>query len=741
VTVRSASALSGSGVYRKFTVALVVSVCIALLVSGGSEIYFAAAELRAQLMSLHRIEAAAAAARITSFMDDILRDARAVAALPDGPELRLELQQLLRRVPAVSHVAVAGSEGREQLFVSRFELDRIDGGDQGYRHDVRKALEGSEQFGAVYFRLGTEPYMTITLPRRGGGAGAVLLDINLKSVWTIVRALRAGEAGHAYVVDRNGVLVAHPNISLVLRQENFSERPQVAAALAKVAANPDREFAGNAVPGTGDGDVPVIGAWVRVGPLDWIVFIEQPLAESKRAVDRAVGRTVALLAAGLMIAVASSLWLGQRMIAPVRALREGVERFAEGRLDHRIRVTSGDELQEVAGQLNRMAAQLREAQSTLERKVEERTRDLETANRVKAHFLAAAGHDLRQPVHALGLLLSSLRLSLDRDDLQQIARQADRAVDTLRELLDNLLDMSRLEAGIAGPTLQAFPISRLFEQAEFAYASEAATRGIELRVARIDAYVRSDPVMLGRILLNLTANAVRNTEAGRVVIGARRRGATLRVEVWDTGVGIAEQDIQTIFDQFVRLRSAMDGGGLGLGLYIVRGLADQLGHRVEVASRQGRGSVFRVHVPLVAAVASITSPVAEPRASLLGRCVLVVDDDPAVLDAMRRLLQLWGCRVLTASNAAQAVNIIADRRADAVLCDYRLGRHDGLEILKAVDAKVPRVLITGDTDAGLQAAARAAGIPTLHKPVQAGKLRSLLNNLLAAPAGESGDRA
>jgi signal transduction histidine kinase/CheY-like chemotaxis protein len=733
------------GVSFKVALTLVVAVSTALLVSGLSEIYFSSSALRAQLGALQRTEADAAGSRIALFVDEIVRDAATITNLPGdqaAADLRVEAQLLLRRNPAISHVSLVDEVGREQLFVSRFELDRVAGEAPG-QAPAPVAHDGGAAFGPVYFRQETEPYFTIALPRREGRAGVALFDVNLKSVWKVIRQIQVGQTGYAYIVDRTGALVAHRNVSLVLRQENLSQRPQVARALAALVTDGgDRaKVEGGPLTGTGEAGMPVLAAFAPVPHLDWIVFVEQPLVEADQPVEAAIRRISTLLVAGLVIALGVSLVLARRIMAPVRALRAGAERFAAGELDHRIDVRSRDELQEVARQLNDMAAALSDARNTLEHKVEERTRELELANRAKTRFLAAAGHDLRQPVHALGLLISSLRLTLGREDQRRLADQADRATDSIRELLDNLLDVSRIEAGISHPSLQVFPVDRLLEQVEFTYAPEAAAGGIDLRVVRSGCHVRSDSAMLARILLNLAANAVRNTQHGRVLVGARRAGALLRIEVWDTGVGIPAQHIETIFQEFFKLQGAPNSGGLGLGLYIVKGLADQLGHPISVASRPGKGSVFRISVPLAE-----PSPAAAPVADSLGRplggrTVLVVDDDPAVLEAMKGHLGLWGCAVVAAPSATEAATVLGPDgpKIDLVLCDYRLGRDSGLDIVNRAAARsIPCILITGDTDPRVQREAEAAGISVLFKPVQAGKLRSAIAALLSREGATRG---
>jgi signal transduction histidine kinase/ActR/RegA family two-component response regulator len=456
-------------------------------------------------------------------------------------------------------------------------------------------------------------------------------------------------------------------------------------------------------------------------------------------VNGAIVRTSALMLGGLVLALGLSLVLARRMTQPIRALRQGADRFADGDLHHRIEISSRDELEDVADRFNAMADQLGEAQTMLEHKVEERTRELEVANLAKTRFLAAAGHDLRQPVHAVGLLMSSLRLKLERNDLRELAAKADLAIDDMRELLDNLLDMSRLEAGTTIPKLQHIPVSRLIEQAEFAGGPEADGRGLDFRVVRSEQMVLSDPVMLGRIVLNLVSNALRNTQSGKVLLGCRRRGRALSIEIWDTGVGIPEDRLGDIFGEFFKLQSAALSPGLGLGLYIVKGLANQLGHTLDVSSQVGKGSVFRISVPLVDMSASADVPSAsEPRANLLaGRTVLVVDDAPTVLSAITTVLDGWGCRVLAAASGEEALALFSAHRDEisVVLCDYEIpGSIDGLEVLgriKATGKHVSSILVTGDTSPLLQNAAEQAGYLTLHKPVQPNKLHAVMTQLLA----------
>jgi CheY-like chemotaxis protein len=277
----------------------------------------------------------------------------------------------------------------------------------------------------------------------------------------------------------------------------------------------------------------------------------------------------------------------------------------------------------------------------------------------------------------------------------------------------------------------------VFEQVDFAYAAEADSRHLDLRVMHTERTAISDPVMLGRILQNLVANAVRHTPSGKILVGCRPRGQDLAIEVWDTGTGIAAESLQDIFREFVKLKSGAPSPGLGLGLYIVKGLADQLGHRLEVCSRVGKGSVFRLLVPMSERPQTATGQAPSRDAlSFAGRRVLIVDDDPTVLAAMRTVLESWGCEVAGAGNAREALEVaLGGSGIDLVLCDHELpGGMTGLDVLERVRAgshqAPPALLVTGNTSASLQRSAEAAGYRVLHKPVEAGVLREAIAAIL-----------
>ena len=365
--------------------------CGALLISGGIGLYFSYQENKVALASLQHEKALSAAARIEQFVLQIEQQL-AYAALPqlgvEGLEQRrIEFLKLLRVVHAVTDITQIDAKGKEQLSVSRLKMDEA-GTDRDWSGEpaFKNARPGQTWYGPVYFRKETEPYMSIAV-RSGGEAGAVTVaEVNLKFIWDVVTRIKVGQKGKAYVVDSSGHLVADPDIGLVLRKTDMAGLEQVKAAL-----QPDSEdslamlakdLTGTYVltafaPIEPARDQPLQGA--KPTPLGWKVFVEQPVSEVYQALDATVIRTVALLVAGLLFSALVAMWLARSMARPISVLQEGAQRIGAGDLDSQISIKTGDELESLADQFNRMTAQLRESYSGLERKVEERTAELKQA--------------------------------------------------------------------------------------------------------------------------------------------------------------------------------------------------------------------------------------------------------------------------------------------------------------------------------------------------------------------------
>jgi signal transduction histidine kinase/ActR/RegA family two-component response regulator len=368
--------------------------------------------------------------------------------------------------------------------------------------------------------------------------------------------------------------------------------------------------------------------------------------------------------------------------------------------------------------------------------------EAEQANQIKAQFLAAASHDLRQPVHAQGLFLEILggtELTTYQSKVLASARLASRASS---EMLNALLDFSRIEAGVLKPHVEPFQLQVMLHKIEHALASRADAKNMLYRSRETMAWVRSDPNLVEIILHNLVSNAICYTDSGGVLIGCRRRGDFVAVEVWDTGIGIDASQQQSIFREFHQLGNAERDRrkGLGLGLAVAQGLAKVLGHELSLSSRPGRGSVFRLILPSsVAGVLRDDSAHVFGPQSLNGMHVLTIDDDEDVLLGMTDLLGSWGCTVDAANSIAQALALAQQRPPAIVISDYRLrAQRTGVQAVAVMRAllgqDLPALLISGDTAPERLRDALASGIPLMHKPVRPAHLFQVLAQIVNQPS-------
>ncbi|MCI2245308.1 PAS-domain containing protein [Xanthomonas sp. PPL568] len=395
------------------------------------------------------------------------------------------------------------------------------------------------------------------------------------------------------------------------------------------------------------------------------------------------------------------------------------------------------------------ARELRSLADALEHRVAERTRDLaeakreaENANRYKTRFVASAVHDLLQPLNAARMFVSALRGKLHEADARQIADHVDNALAAQDAILNSLLDISRLEAGTLKTQVQDLALDPLLQTLAREFGIVAEGRGLRLDYVPTRATVRSDATLLRRILQNFLSNAVRYTPRGRVLLGCRREGAQLRIEVHDQGPGIPDALQQEIFEEFRRLGDGVaNDRGAGLGLAIVERIGRLLGHRIGLRSHLGRGSVFSVTVPLGdAAAAQRQAPAAMASDNgddpiLHGCRVWCIDDDPRVCEASRTLLTRWACQVELAAGPEQALAAAQPAQApELVLLDVRMGDRDGPSLFAQLCARwqaEPRViLITAEADPALRALAQERGWGFLAKPVRAPALRALMTQML-----------
>ncbi|OIO71276.1 MAG: hypothetical protein COW19_05365 [Zetaproteobacteria bacterium CG12_big_fil_rev_8_21_14_0_65_55_1124] len=380
--------------------------------------------------------------------------------------------------------------------------------------------------------------------------------------------------------------------------------------------------------------------------------------------------------------------------------------------------------------------------------VQEKREESERANLDKSRFLAAVSHDLRQPLHALDLFHSSLKARLEHEDEQRLLGLASHSSQALGEMLGELMDIARFDTGKVTPEPRIVPLAPLLRDCTDEMRPLADEKGLDMRV-RLPrkGCVDTDPVLLKRILRNLLSNAIRHTESGGVLVSTRMRDGWACIEVYDTGPGIAKEQLPYIFDEFYQIDNPERDRekGLGLGLAIVRRVSKMLGHRIAVRSRLGRGSCFSVAVPLCAVAEQCQPGDVEElfdAADVSGLFLVVVDDDRAILQGMRELLRSWGCEVLLAESGAELLAELTTHeypRPDVLISDYRLrGGHTGLEVVSAVQAHfgvaVPAVIISGDVHPEVQKQVDQTGCCWLQKPVQDDELKRVLAELSQAAA-------
>jgi signal transduction histidine kinase len=408
---------------------------------------------------------------------------------------------------------------------------------------------------------------------------------------------------------------------------------------------------------------------------------------------------------------------------------------------------------------------LEAANESLERRVRERTEELtclneelgrakaeaEEANISKTRFLAAAGHDILQPLNAARLYAASLQqrteAGAERQEIHSLAGNVDSALEAVEDIFSALLEMSRLDAGAMKVELSSFRLDELFRQLRIEFAPLAQKKGLKLTFAPCTLAVRSDRRLLRRLLQNLISNGLKYTRTGRVLVGVRRLRGKLRLEVWDTGIGIPMDKQKSVFREFERLDAGAGlAQGLGLGLSIVERMARVMSHPLTLRSQVGKGSVFMLTAPLAALAPAVeaaeTPPAPAPRQSQLADMVVVaIDNDPLIVDGMRSLISGWGCVVVAASSTRDAEAALRDlkRPPDAILADYHLDDGDGIDAIVALrwrfDPRTPAALITADRSDDMRLRAFQKDVLVLNKPLKPAVLRAMLAQWRAKAGG------
>lgn len=756
---------------RKYAVFVASTLCLALAFNGVVNTVFAFRDQHALVVRLQQEKADIAAQRIGQFVSDIMRQLDWVSQI--GPtlnpteDLRLDGLRLMRQTAAISELAQVDADGREFVALSRTERDRTNSGrDWSDTVAFQAALKHGEYYGPVRFRRGSEPYMDLAKTGLAPRRDVAVATINLTYIWSLMSRLKIGEEGRAYVVDGSGRLIAHPDLRFVLRDTELKDL--VARHRAADVETP--RYRGVSV--TDMEGRTVLSVMAPVPWLDWRVIVDLPESEAFAPIYDSILRSLLVLVLVLVLAVLASIFVSRRMAAPIQALSEGAARIGDGHLDERIDIRSGDELERLGDEFNRMAERLRESRGALESKVEERTRALaqaleraftehraadaarraaEQATQAKSRFLAVVGHDIRTPLSGiLGVLEILDRKRMSKRD-RRLIDMALTSGETLIDLANATLDLSRLEAGTEILDPRDFEPRALLAAAVALIRPAAEKKGLELALALADlgaTRVHGDPGKINRVVLNLLRNAVSFTDAGLVRLEAELStaaagGSSLRIRVSDTGLGIAAEMQECIFHDFVQAEAGARrvDGGVGLGLAICRKLADLLGGSLTVTSEPGRGSCFAFEVPVAEARGVAEPP--EPPAAATAR-VLVVDDEPITREVALIMVGRAGHLAQMARSGEEAVEMLRTTPIDVVLLDMHMAGMDGVETIAAIRAlegiRQPRIIaLTADMSPETAQRLREAGLSTiLSKPATSAALRQALSGrkrpVTAAPA-------
>jgi two-component system, NtrC family, sensor kinase len=633
--VASSPAYQGR-LFRRYVVIFAALVSGGLLASGFVGMYFSYQENQAAVTSVQRGTVVALVAKIEQFILEtehqigwvVPSSATDVVTLE---QRRADYSRLMRQAPAVAAVRYLDASGVDRIRVGRSPSSAsADQTGRAAEMAIRGTRVGRTYFGPVYFGDGSEPYMTVALADGAEGGGVTVAEVELRSVWEAVSQVRIGQNGYAYVVDRDGRLIAHTDTGLVLQSPDLSTSLAVQTARAGPIEGRQTHGDSGVVDPLGEGVIVVsqhegqrfpgelgrssehLVAYETITPTGWAVFVDQPLEEAFGSVRAAIMRTVLLLLLGLLLAVLASLYFVRRMVTPIQALQAGAARIGAGALDQRIEVRTGDELESLAEQFNAMAAQLRESYADLEQKVEDRTREvaeksreLELASQHKSEFLANMSHELRTPLNAI-LGFSEVLLERMFGDLNDRQEEYLRDVLTsgqhLLALINDILDLSKVEAGRMDLELDEFSLRDALEHGLTMLRERASNHGIALDLT-VDPgvdLILADERKVKQVVFNLLSNAVKFTpDGGQIDVSARADGNDVLIAVRDSGVGISPEDQALLFEEFRQVgQGARQVEGTGLGLALTKKFVELHGGQIKVESEVGVGSTFTVTLPI-----------------------------------------------------------------------------------------------------------------------------------------------
>lgn len=479
------------------------------------------------------------------------------------------------------------------------------------------------------------------------------------------------------------------------------------------------------------------------------IFVAMSRADVLARKQEMMAVTLIATLVALGLAALLALRLSSDVSAPILALQRVVERIRGGHLEARAAHHPAQTLRALEDGINDMAAAMQAGRDHLENRIARATAELqqkkeeaEQASIAKSRFLAAASHDLRQPLHALVLFSADLMSKAGSTSMRRLAGQINAAIASLGELLDGLLDFSRVDLGAARPELQAVNLDELLGRVVAAHRNSAQAKGLQLRRHATRFHALSDPLLLYRMVSNLVANAVRYTERGGILIGVRRSADRVRIEVWDSGIGITDAHRSLIFQEFFQAGNPErnPGKGLGLGLSLVERLARLMDHPLSLRSVPGSGSVFGISLPRCAAAKTNSEHTPSDSTQAVGdfdASLLIVGLHEGMCAALCKQLAAWGCRLTCARSTIEAIGL-ADGRPDLILCEGQ-GCDEALGLLKAMagSGPPPPLILLGQPGVDGKAWPYGSRVACLSKPIRPAKLRALMHHLLSEDAPRS----
>jgi signal transduction histidine kinase/CheY-like chemotaxis protein len=760
------------GLFRRYVATLASLVSISVFTVGAILALYHYSQDQQRAHEIQTAEARAASASIDAYLRGIERVLRSLAdRLPEGAAAGRDIQardfrDALKFEPAILNIRSLDADFRETNFISRLDADRVGSGETFL--PLAQLLQRCTDvfcYGPTFVRDQTEPFVAVAT--RGPGRTEFLAaEISVRFIDDVLAKLSIGQFGRAYIVDLNGHLLAHPDLRTLLRSGDVSHLPQVRAFQGALAQG-RRELP--SVWGSSTDGKSVFSSANRISGSDWLLVVEQPAAEVLRTVWTTIGVTMLVLALGIAASCLAALLLARRLTQPILQLRDGAQKLGRGDLLAKINIESRDEIQSVATAFNGMADSLRLLYESLESKVLDRTRDLAHANHqisiqleelnikreaadrasaAKTRFVAAASHDLRQPMHAVGLLVGILAERQESPEVSSLLNKIQLSVSALENLFETLLDISRLDAGIVAPHLTCVNLESLLASIELAFAQPAANKGLTLRVHGARTVIYTDHALLFSMLSNLVSNAIRYTEQGHIDIFCRKHGHLVTLCVSDSGIGIPKAELDRVFEEFYQLPDSSRGQtqGLGLGLAIVKRTAELLSYRLSVKSVLGAGSLFAIQLPIATADQfRVMIPVREPARDpvLAGTFVVVVDDDLESRFATEAIFKSWHCHVIAGSCGADVRLELSQhlRQPDLIVADYWLERgENGLAVIQDLrieaEIRIPAIILTADHDRTITASA-THDIVFLQKPANAHRIRRAVIELLPRSVNQS----